>query len=172
MSDQHLGDIVALLASTVQSPRPTLPCTNSLNPHTLVNPHTRTLHLKVHAGQTIEEELVVHSNNEAFESAVLEMSQWGMSREELTRRQLTHSLRYAALSTAVAALGLEGTSKNDDRERQMSEMLHFTVHVSDEEHFKLPHEIAVPAKSSGMSIDISDTLLHTQYTACTFAHIR
>ncbi len=138
-----------------------------------MNLQTKTLHLNVHAGQKIEEELVIYSNNEAFESAVLEMSQWGMSKEELTRRQLTHSLRYAALSTAVAALGLEGTSKND-RDHQGSKNLHFSVHVSDDEHFKLPSKIAVPAKSSGIPTCTYNVCLYMSLSSefCCYVHAR
>ena len=160
LSDPSVGDLVLSLTSTVQSPRPSLPHTNHLNPHTLVNTHTHTLHLKVHAGQAMQEELVIHSSNKAFESALLEMSQWGMSDEELRRRKLTQSLRYASLSTAIAALGLETSTKRcQDYQSGESEVLYFTVQVSDQEHFALPEKIAVPAKNSGKKRRICLTLL-------------
>ena len=161
LSDPSVGDLVMSLTSTIQPPRPSLPHTNHLNPHTLVNAHTHTLHLKVHAGQAIEEELVIHSSNKAFESAVLEMSQWRMSEEELRRRQLTQSLRYASLSTAIAALGLDTTTKkylNDHTED--SEMLYFTVQVSDQEHFAMPEKISVPAKNLGMKTILAIIITH------------
>lgn len=153
LSDPKVGDVVFSLTSTIKHPQPILPRTKHLNPHTVVNRETRTLHLKVHAGQSIQEEIVIHSSNEAFERAILEISKWQMSAVELRRRQLTESLRYAALSTAITTLGLESKVKTyQDDQSGESEMLHFTVQGSDQEHFTLPELVAVPAYSNGTAV--------------------
>ena len=150
LSNIELGDLVLSVSASVKHPQPILPQSNCLSSFTIVNPQTKTLHLKVHAGQSVEEEIVINSSNIAFENAILEISKWEMSGEELRRRQLTESLRYAALTTAIATLGLDNKVKTykDDQSGE-SEVLFFSVHGSDMEHFSLPEEIAVPANNNG-----------------------
>ena len=46
------------------------------------------------------------SVNEPFEKAMTEVCRWGMGEQELQRRAITNSWRYAALTTSVQNLGL------------------------------------------------------------------
>lgn len=150
LSNKDLGDLVLSINAVVKHPQPMLPHSNCLSSFTVINPQTKTLHLKVHAGQCVQEEIVIDSNNIAFENAILEISKWEMPEAELRRRQLTESLRYAALTTAISTLGLGNELKMCEDEKSVdSDVLCFSVHGSDTEHFSLPDKIAVPAKNNG-----------------------
>ena len=153
LSNGKLGELILSIASSVRLPYPTTPETRFLNPQTIVNQQTKTVHLKVHAGQTVEEEIVIRNQNPAFENAVLEISKRGMGATELRRRCLSQSLRYAALTTAVTALGLDDSphSYKDHLTEETAAELSFAVEGSNE-FFSLPEVLTVPATQSGSAV--------------------
>ena len=152
LSSTKLGDIVLSIASTVKLPRPILPHSQFSNPHTVVNKQTRTVHLKAHAGQTVEEGIVIFSRNPAFEDTMLVISRRDMSDIELKRRHLSESLRCAALSTAVATLDLDDRPKTyRDNVAEDDNKLVFSVEGGNE-YFSLPEVVAVPADPKGRAI--------------------
>jgi len=148
LSNAELGEVVLSIAATVKLPCPVVPHSQFSNSHTVVNEQTRTIHLKAHAGQTVEEGIMIYSRNVAFEDAMLVISRWGMSDIELKRRHLSESLQYATLSTAVATLGLDDTPKTYKDTSEDANKLVFSVQGGDE-YFSLPEVVAVPADPKG-----------------------
>ena len=152
LSNSKLGEIVLSIAASVKMPYPTIPHSRLLDQYTIVNEQTKTMHLKVHAGQTVHEDLVIHSRNAAFENAILEISKWGMSNTELKRRALSNSLQFAALSTAVTTLRLDDRPKTyKDNLTEESGRLVFSVKTNSE-YFSLPETISLPADAKGSAV--------------------
>ena len=143
LKNKKLGDIVLSVYVTVSLPNPSVPETRYLNSSTVVNTQTRTLHLKAHAGQIIEEEIIISSNNVAFENALLEISKWNMSQLETKQRIVSESFKYAILSTANMVLG------RDDDQLEGHENIVFSVEGSDNKYFSFPTEIYLLANSKG-----------------------
>lgn len=151
LQNEDLGEMIISVRATVKLPFPTLPKISGTNSQFFVNPNTQTLHLKAYAGETVEEDLILSSENASLESALLEICQWGMSDVELKRRMLTDSLKYAALASAMECLGLEkkfmtatGTIHED-----MNKLV-FRVDGANE-NFQLPESVAVPGGSGGVA---------------------
>ena len=119
-----------------------------LQPTHSLNEQTRTIHLKAHAGQTVEEGFMIYSRNVAFEDAMLVISRWGMSNVELKHRHLSESLQYATLSMAVATLGLDDRPKTYQDSSEDANKLVFSAEGGDE-YFSLPEVVAVPADPKG-----------------------
>ena len=152
LSNSKLGEIVLSVASSIKLPYPMVPETRFLNPQTIVNQQTKTVHLKAHAGQTVQEEIVIHSQNLSFENAILEISKWGMAATELKRRCLSQSLRYAALTTAITTLGLDDNPRSyKDNLTEESAKLPFTIEGSNE-YFSLPEALTIPATQRGSAV--------------------
>ena len=150
LSHHDLGEIVLSITASVKLPYPIVPQSNLLNPHTIVNKQSKTVHLKVHAGQAVEEEVVIASRNPSFEKAVLEISKWGMSPTELKHRVLSESLHYAALSTAIATLRLDKKPMTyKDSLSEEPDCLTFKVNGNNA-YFSLPSVISVPQKGSAV----------------------
>ena len=147
LKNKELGDVVLSVYATVSLPKPSIPESRYLNSSTVVNTQTRTLHLKAHAGQTIEEEIIISSNNVAFENALLEVSKWNMSQMEIKQRTVSESFKYAVLSTAKAVLGGDDVLQNHQLEGQ--EKIVFSIEGSDSEHFCFPEEVCLLANSKG-----------------------
>ena len=151
LKNKCLGDIVLSVYATVKHPKPIIPESRFLHSATVVNSQTRTLHLKTHAGQTINEEIIICRNNAAFENAMLEICKWHMSPLEMKRRNLSKSFKYAILSTAIATLGMDNESKScKDGLQEGSEKIVFSVEGNDSEHFKFPQEVSLLVKSGGI----------------------
>ena len=148
LSNAGLGEVVLSIAATVKLPCPIVPHSQFSNPHTVVNEQTRTIHLKAHAGQTVEEGIMIYSRNVAFEDAMLVISRWGMSNVELKHRHLSESLQYATLSMAVATLGLDDRPKTYQDSSEDANKLVFSAEGGDE-YFSLPEVVAVPADPKG-----------------------
>ena len=151
LQNEDLGEMIISVRATVKLPFPTLPKTSGNNSQFFVNSDTQTLHLKAYAGETVEEDLILSSENASLESALLEICQWEMSDVELKRRMLTDSLKYAALASAMECLGLEkkvmtatGTICEDVNK------LVFRVNGGNE-NFQVPESIAVPGGSGGVA---------------------
>lgn len=153
LSNDKLGELVLSIASSVKLPYPMIPETRFLSPQTIVNQQTKTVHLKTHAGQAVQEEIVIHNQNTAFERAILEISKWGMGDTELRRRSLSQSLRYAALTNAVAALGLDDNphTYKDRPTDESAAVLSFAVEGGSE-FFSLPDVLAVPVSQTGSAV--------------------
>lgn len=150
LKNKELGDIILSVYATVKHPKPIVPECKCLNSSTVVNTQTRTLHLKAHAGQRMDEEIIIHSNNVAFENAMLEISKWDMSSVELKRRILSKSLKYAALSTAIDTLGMDEESKEHKHQLlEGCERIVFSVEGSDTKHFQFPKEVSLSASNKG-----------------------
>lgn len=147
LKNKQLGDIVLSVYATVSLPNPSVPETRYLNSSTVVNTQTRTLHLKTHAGQTIEEEIIVSSNNVAFENALLEISKWNMSQLEMKQRVVSESFKYAILSTAKMVLGKDNELKNHQLEGH--EKIVFLIEGSDNKYFSFPTEVCLLENSKG-----------------------
>lgn len=152
ITNNKIGEIVLSVTAQVKLPYPFVPQSRLLDPHTVINKNTKTVHLKAHAGQKVHEEIVVQSRNGAFEKALLELSKWDMSSAELKRRLLGQSLQHAALSAAVATLGLHDEPKTyRDDLTEDSDKLVFAVQGGNE-YFGLPEVIAVPGSQRGTAI--------------------
>ena len=150
LKNKELGDIILSVFATVKDPTPIVPETRFLNSSTVVNSQTRTLHLKAYAGQTVEEEIIIDQNNVAFENAMHEICKWDMSPLEIKQRHLSESFKYAMLSTAIAALGMDSKpSTCKDWLPEGRERITFSVEGSDNEHFTHPEEISLPVNSGG-----------------------
>ena len=147
LKNKKLGDVVLSVYATVSLPKPSVPESRYLNSSTVVNTQTRTLHLKAHAGQTIEEEIIISSNNVAFENALLEISKWNMSQMEIKQRIVSESFKYAILSTAKVVLGSNDVLQNNQLEGQ--EKIVYTIEGSDDKHFCFPGEVCLLASSKG-----------------------
>ena len=147
LKNKELGDIVLSVYATVTSPKPSVPESRYLNSSTVVNTQTRTLHLKAHAGQSIEEEIIFSRSNVAFENALLEVSKWSMSQKEIKQRLLSESFKYAILSTAITVLGNDNELQNHQLEK--CEKIVFSIKGSDNKHFCFPREVCLLASSKG-----------------------
>ena len=150
LHNDDIGDIILSIRATVQLPLPTLPQTRGTDSRFFINVETQTLHLKAYAGETINEELLVISENESLQKALLEVCRWGMSEVELKRRMLTDSMKHAALTTAMRCLELEEKTPEatDDIAEDLDKLV-FRVDGANE-LFKLPDTIAVPAGKGGV----------------------
>jgi hypothetical protein len=147
LKNKKLGDIVLSIYATVSLPKPSIPESRYLNSSTVVNSQTRTLHLKAHAGQTIEEEIIISSNNVALENALLEISKWNMSQMEIKQRTVAESFKHAILSTAKMVLGRDDNLENHQLEGQ--DKIVYSIDGSDNEHFCFPGEVCLLANSKG-----------------------
>lgn len=147
LKNKELGDIVLSVYATVSLPEPSIPESRYLNSSTVVNTQTRTLHLKAHAGQPIEEEIIISSNNVALENALLEISKWDMSQVEIKQRAVSESFKYAILSTAKMILGRGDELQNHQLEGQKETV--YSIEGSDSEHFCFPGEVCLLANSKG-----------------------
>ena len=144
LSNGTQGELVLSVAATIKLPYPLVPHSKLVHPSSFVNEQTKTLHLQTYVGQKVQEELVVGSHNPAFEEAIMAVARWGMSEVELKRRSLTGSLKYAALSAAMASLSLSAKPlSGDDALSEESNKLVFVVEGSGS-HFATPHSISVP----------------------------
>ena len=149
LSSQNLGDLLLLVTVTVKRPQPFIPQSTGLHGGTLANTEVRTLHMRSTVGETFYEELIIDSSNPAFEAAVLTLSLWHMSTEEIRRRTITDSMRYASLRTAIESLQLEDKPKSYwDHLSPCSSYLHFAVKCNSE-LATLPDFIMVPATRKG-----------------------
>ena len=152
LSNERLGELVLSVTASVRLPYPTLPRSSFHHSGTFLNEQTKTLHLQACAGEVVQEQLVIHSKNSAFEDAVLEISKWGMSNSELKRRLLSQSLNYAALTTAIANLTLvDHLATRNDNLPEQSDCLELSVETNDP-HFKCPLAVSVPAHSNGSAV--------------------
>ena len=144
LSNTTHGELVLSVAAAVKLPYALAPQSKLVHASSLVNEQTKTLHLQTYAGQKVHEELVISSHNLAFEEAVMAVARWGMSDVELKRRSVSSSLRYAALSAAIANLSLNNRPQSrKDNLSDESNKLVFSVEGSSC-HFAVPHSISVP----------------------------
>lgn len=152
LRNSDLGEIVVSVSAAVRLPFPTLPQTSGTNSRIFVNHQTKTLHLNTYAGETVNEDLILTSQNQAFENAMMEVCKWQMSEVELQRRTLTHSMRYAALTVAMETLGLEKKTKTvSDEIREGLDKLVFRVEGGNE-YFDLPKSVEIPAEQSNTAV--------------------
>ena len=151
LSCEELGQIVVSIIAIVKLPRPIVPLSPLINKHSVIDTQSRALHLKVHAGQEIKEELVITSTNPALEQALLDVSIWGMDETELRRRFLSESLRFAALTTAIETLDLAPHPNTRNQKTDSNDVLVFSVTGSNE-YFILPDEISIPTVGSSSAV--------------------
>lgn len=150
LRNKQLGDVILSIFATVRHPNPIIPESRYLNSSTVVNAQTRTLHLKAYAGQTVDEEIIVHKNNAAFEHALMEISKWDMSHLEVKRRIHSKSFKFAILSTAIETYGVEDKLKaGKDQDLYGSERFVFSVEGSDNKHFSHPEEVSLLPDQGG-----------------------
>ena len=144
LSNASHGELLLSVAAAVKLPYPLVPHSKLMHASSHLNEQTKTLHLQTYAGQTVHEELIIGSRNPAFEEAVMTIARWGMSDKELRRRSLSGSLRYAALSAAIANLSLNAKPQSRvDALTEESDKLVFAVEGSSC-HFSTPRSVSVP----------------------------
>ena len=84
------------------------------------------------------------SVNEPFERAMMEVCRWDMGEQELQRRAITNSWRYAALTAAVQSLGL-GEKQRATMDEVQGEVGKVVLKVDGEnEFFGFPETIEMP----------------------------
>ena len=142
---QH-GDIVSLVSTTVNLPLPSLPLPPNLLSTTVIDQYTKTIHMKTVLGKSIDEVINVGVNNEAFESAVQRLGEWEMCPNLRKQYLATGSTGYMSLLTAIKALNLESTQKQNFLSEKDS-CLHFNISC-DSEFLKLPKTVSVQANSN------------------------
>lgn len=145
LSDKGVGDIVFSITGVVNKPLPLLPETLHSNHFTVVNSETRTLHLSATANSTVNESLIIRNPNLSLENALLEITKWKMNENDLKRRLLTESLRYAALSNGVSSL-----QQKNFLDTCNETALIFNVEGSDNTHFIFPGHVKVPIVITGI----------------------
>ena len=151
LKNKKLGDIVLSVYATVSLPKPSIPESRYLNSSTVVNSQTRTLHLKAHAGQTIEEEIIISTNNVALDNALLEISKWSMTQTEIKQRIVSESFKHVILSTAKMVLqGKDDELQNHQLEDQ--DKIVYSIDGSDNKHFCFPGEVCLLANNKGKSL--------------------
>ena len=151
LSNNTVGEIILSITATVQLPFPTLPkISDGKDSHMFLNSDSQTVHLKACVGESVQESLLISSENPALERALLEVCQWGMDQEELRRRLLTDSLKSAALTTAREFFELENKvlTATDNIEDNLDK-ISFSVEGTDD-NFKFPEVILVPAERGGV----------------------
>lgn len=153
LSNPTQGDIVLSLIAHVKKPLPVLPQTLYRDHHTTINQESKTLHLNSFSGQSLTEEIIIQNSNLAFENALLEISKWKLSEEELKWHSLTKSLKYATLSNCVSKLGLgECVNIHDDGAHKY---ILFSIEESNDHQFLFPREVRVPTNVKGEYYEIS-----------------
>ncbi len=148
LSNDVIGDIVFSILASVNKPVPTLPETLHRHPRTIVNPSTRTLHINAYSDTTVKEDVVIINSNKAFENALLEISKWELTEDELKWRVLSDSPHYAALLSSVNKLQLKDYAEihnYGDNER-----IPFAIEGSDSKHFSFPHQLLVSKENKGI----------------------
>ena len=150
LRNDNVGEIILSVKATVQLPFPTLPQTSKeTDSHFFTHTDTQTLHLKAYVGESVNEDLLLSSDNPALERAVLEVCGWSMSDVELKRRLLTNSMKHAALETAMNCLEInQKTMTATDGIQPDFDKLVFRVDGAND-YFKLPSMITVPAHKGG-----------------------
>lgn len=151
LKNKKLGDIVLSVYATVSLPKPSIPESRYLNSSTVVNSQTRTLHLKAHTGQTIEEDIIISTNNVALDNALLEISKWSMTQTEIKQRSVSESFKHVILSTAKVVLqGRDDELQNHQLEDQ--DKIVYSIGGSDNKHFCFPGEVCLLANNKGESL--------------------
>lgn len=141
LSNPQLGDIVVTATVSVSLPSPSLPVSNRIHRSSIMDENSCALYMKVMTGERVKEEIIIESNNPLFDQAALALSKWTMSSEEMRRRELTHTLKYASLRTAMEALEL-GSSPKSHQQPVGADQVHYKVKSSCE-LFHVPEMISV-----------------------------
>ena len=150
LKNKELGDFVVSVYATVKLPQPIVPESPCLNSSTMVNTQTRTLHLKTHAGQSIDEEIIIQKNNVAFENAILEISKWDTSNLDTKHQAVVESFKYAIKSKAFATLGIHHGSKMAKNQPSEGSGRTFSIQGNDSQHFQYPEEVSLSPENRGM----------------------
>ena len=152
LSNLELGDIAITATLSVSLPSPSLPLSSKLHQSTVMDEQNRTLHLKVLSGENVKEELIVESSNQLLEQAAMTISKWGMSDEEKRRRELTKTMKYASLRSAIEALELDDSPKSHwNKLSNGSDQVHYTI-KSTCDLLRVPDAISVSGESGEKSI--------------------
>ena len=152
LRNPEFGDIAVTATLSVALPSPSFPLSSKLHQSTVMDEQKRTLHLKVLSGELVREELIIESSNPLLEQAAITISKWGMSEEEKRRRELTNTMKYASLRSAIEALELDDSPKSHwNKMSTGSDKVHYTV-KSTCDLLRVPEAVSVQGKEGGRSI--------------------
>lgn len=143
LSNPQCGDVVISIAAKVNKPLPSLPKPLHCNSSTFINTETRTIHFNTFADAlNFAEDIVLPHSNLLLEAALMEISKWELSENELKIRLLTESLQFATLSSKFSKTHVA------DCVNISSGQLVFSIE-GDNDHFILPEILDVPAYPKG-----------------------
>jgi len=132
------SDYVLSATVEVKDPLPMLPHVSLKSHLTTVNTVTKTLHFNAAVGERVEEELAIHSSNEALENALVNMSKWELNKDDLNQLIQTDTLKFAALSNKFSRLFEKNLCYISDNN------LNFSVEQLGSRHFEVPSAVIVP----------------------------
>lgn len=143
LHNRQFGDLVRLVSTSVSLPTPSPILPPFLQPSTVFDKEKRTLYIRAIVGEVVTETINITCDNQTFETAVYQLTEWKMPFHERERRLTTGSMNYTSLLSAMKSLHLDATGKTYwDHLNEGENQLHFDVSC-DTKYFKLPSKLLV-----------------------------